>query len=107
MVSQSRRNLVKALNKLVKQERWRKIPKAQGEVIEKKFTKSFNLGLTIKTKKRNIIVYILKRNKNLYEDALKIENGDFVSMALRTQLGKYYCVKLTRKKEKQLKNWFT
>jgi len=105
MSSKDHKNLMKTLNKLVKQERWKKIPKAKGKVVEKSLTKSGNVKLVIKTKKE-IVFYILKKNKNLFEEAAKVKLGDVIGIALRTQLGKYYCVKLSRSEEKQLQEWF-
>ena len=84
MSSKDHKNLMKTLNKLVKQERWKKIPKAKRKVVEKSLTKSGNVKLVIKTKKE-IVFYILKKNKNLFEEAAKVKLGDVIGIALRTQ----------------------
>lgn len=106
MPTTDHKNLMKTLNKLVRQERWRKIPKAKGEVVRKSLTKNGNIKIILKTGKKEIIFYVLKRNKNLYEEASKVEAGEMISAALRTQLGKYYGVKLSRSEDKQLQKWF-
>lgn len=104
MSSEDHKLLIKTLNKLVKQERWRKIPKWEGVVIEKAITKSGNIKFVLD---KGITFYVLKRNKNLFETASKIQNDDRISVALRMQLGKRYCVKLTQKKQDtKLANWF-
>lgn len=102
MPSKDHKLLIKTLNKMVKQERWRKIPKAKGKVIEKSKTKTGNLKFVLD---KNVTFYVLKRNKNLFEEAMKVEGGDFINVALRTQLGKQYCIKLTRRKEKKLSDF--
>lgn len=86
---------------MVRQERWQKIPKAQGKVVENTITKSGNIKLVLD---KGMAFYVLKRNKDLFESASKIQNGDRISVALRTQLRKQYCVKIT-KKEKTLDEW--
>ena len=96
MPSKDHKQLVKVLNKLVKQERWRKIPKALGKVVEKSLTKSGNIRVILKGKSE-VKFFVLKRNKNLFETASKLMEGDVVSVALRTQLGKQYAVKLIKK----------
>ena len=106
MPSQDHKQLMQTLNKLVKQERWAKVPKKKGQVLEKSFTKSGNLKFVVGNEKKNLTFFVLKRNKNLFETASKADKGDEVSVALRTQLGKQYCVKFTRKnKEKKLSEW--
>jgi len=104
MRSSDNKRLLKTLNKLIKQEKWQKLPKKKDEVVEKTLTKSKNLKFVLKNKS---IFYVLKRNKNLYKEASEVEIGDKVSVALRTHLGRQYCVKFTRKrKEHKLQEWF-
>ena len=107
MPSKDHQYLMKTLNKLVKQERWRKIPKAKGKVIEKGLTKSGNIKLVIKSGKKDIVFYVLKKNKNIFETASQINVGENISVAMRTHLGKHYCVKLSRSDDKQLDEWVT
>src|SRR3989344_7608770 len=102
MPSKDHKLLMKTLNKLVKQERWRKLKKLKGKVTEISKTKSGNIKLII----QETPVYVLKRNKNLYALAETIHLNEIISIALRTHLGKYYVLKIT-KKGQTLDNWFT
>ncbi|MBI4152372.1 hypothetical protein HY495_01565, partial [Candidatus Woesearchaeota archaeon] len=103
--SKDHKQLIGVLNKLVKQERWRKIPKASGTIIEKSMTQSGNLKFIIN---KDMMFYVLKRNKNLFETAFSLSVGDEISVALRRQLGKQFAVKITKKnKEKSLQEWLT
>ncbi len=105
MPSKDHKQLLGVLNKLVKQERWRKIPKVSGIIAEKSITKSGNLKFIIN---KDIMFYVLKRNKNLFETASSLTIGDEISVALRRQLGKQFAVKITKKnKEKNLQQWLT
>jgi|SRR3989338_10383966 len=98
MPSKDHKLLMKTLNKLVKQERWRKLKKLKGKVTEISKTKSGNLKLII----NETSVYVLKRNKNLYATAETIKQNEMISVALRTHLGKYYVLKITKQKDKTL-----
>lgn len=102
MPSEDHKQLIKTLNKLVKQERWQKFPKAQGTVLEKLTTKSGNIKLVLDEGTK---FYVLKKNKNLFEKAQSVQTNDRISAAFRMQLGKKYCVKLA-KKEKDLSDFF-
>ncbi len=105
MPSKDHKQLVKVLNKLVKQERWRKIPKANGTITEKSMTKTGNLKFIINEDRT---FYVLKRNKNLFETASSLNIGDDINVALRRQLGKQFAVKITKKnKEKNLQEWLS
>ena len=105
MPSKDHKQLIGVLNKLVKQDRWRKIPKARGIITEKSITQSGNLKFVINEDR---IFYVLKRNKNLFETASSLIIGDEISVALRRQLGKQFAVKITKKnKEKNLQEWFS
>ena len=101
MRSKDHRELIKRMTKYVKQERWQKLPKRKGNVTSVSFTKTGNLKIILE----DTTFYVLKRNKNIFQEALTIQKGDTISVALRTQLGKYYCVKLTKKKDMKLKKW--
>ncbi len=105
MKSPEHKHLMKAVNQLVRQERWRKIPKAKGKVLEKSLTKSGNVKFVLERKKGNVTFYVLKRNKNLFAAASGIGRGDEVSVALRSSLGKSYCVKLSQSQERRLGEW--
>ena len=60
MPSKDHKQLIKTLNKLVKQERWQKLPKAQGTVLERSTTKSGNIKLVLDEGTR---FYVLKKTK--------------------------------------------
>ncbi len=91
--------LLKKLNKLASQEKWRKKPKIKEKVNEITETKKGN----IKLKAGNEIVYVLKKNKNLFNTAKEIKIGDEVFIAGRRWLGKFYAEKLSvKKKEKEI-----
>lgn len=127
---------MKTINRMVRQERWRKLPKAKGTVLESSLTKSGNIKLVLKRGEKkerkekkgnikeninrniseNITFYVLKRNKNLFEAASRVKEGDAVSVALRSSLGKSYCVRLNEKpdnrreklgssRERKLSDW--
>ncbi len=85
------------LNKMAKAERWQKMPKAAGILADRSLTKSGNLKLKLSKKEKETSFYVLKRNKNLFETGAALKKGDAVSVALRTYLGKKYCVKLVKK----------
>ncbi len=102
MKSEDHKRLIGVLKKMVVREKWRKMPKRKGVVVEKLLTKSGNIKLVLRD---NDVVYVLKRNKNLFEEAGKLREGDFVSVMLRTHLGKQYCTKISRQKEKRLDSW--
>ncbi len=101
MPSKDHKQLLRTLNKYVKQERWQKLPKKKGEVTAVGMTKSGNAKISME----NLAFFVLKRNKNLFAEAQKIRIGEIVSVALRTQLGRYYCVKLSRSKDMVLSKW--
>ncbi len=88
------KKLMSVLNKLAQQEKWRKMKKKSGKVKSITKTKSKNIRITFDDKSR---VYVLKRNKNLFETAEKLKKNDEISVALRTYLGKSYCTKITIK----------
>ena len=94
MISQDHKRLMGVLNKLAGQEKWRKMRKKEGKIESITKTKSGNIRITFDDKTR---VYILKKNKNLFESAEKLKKDDTISVALRTYLGKSYCTKLTKK----------
>lgn len=101
MKSKDHKQLMGVLKKMLVREKWRKMLKMQGEIIEKSHTKSGNIKLVLKDDS----VYVLKRNKNLFEEASKVWEGDRVSLVLRQHLRKYYCTKITRQKERRLDEW--
>lgn len=71
--------------KVITQERWRKKPRQKGIITKKASTKSGSISLTIADK---TTVYVLKKNKNLYEIAQKTKVGNTISVAGRRWLGK-------------------
>ncbi len=88
---------MRVLNRMAETERWQKMPKAAGILADRSLTKSGNLKLTLRKKEKETSFYVLKRNKNLFETGAALKKGDAVSVALRTYLGKKYCVKLAKK----------
>jgi hypothetical protein len=93
-MSSDHRKLMGVLNKMVTHEKWRKVPKRKGVLVQKSKTKSGNYRLKIKGK-NEFLAYVLQRNKNLYATAEALMKGDTVSVAVRRQLGKLYCVKIS------------
>lgn len=96
MKSPDHRQLMQVLDKLATAEKWAKMPKKKGAVVRKEVTKSGNLKLVLKTKKGEELVYVLKRNKNLYATAQELAVGDSVGVSLRRYLGKMYCTRLVK-----------
>lgn len=94
MTSNDHKQLMHVLNKLAKAERWRKMKKRTGKIKSITKTKSDNIRITFDDKTR---VYVLKKNKNLFESAEKLKKNETISVALRTYLGKSYCTKLSIK----------
>lgn len=82
------------LTKLADREKWRKMKKLNGKVLQKKLTQKGNVKLVVMTGKGEQALYILKRNKNLFEITNSIEKGEAISVAVRRYLGKYYCTKV-------------
>ncbi|HIG93460.1 MAG TPA: hypothetical protein VJI32_07360 [Candidatus Nanoarchaeia archaeon] len=97
MKSPDHQQLMSVINKLVIQEKWQRAPKKLGKVVNNAVTKKGNVALELETAKGRCKVYILQKNKNLYETAIRIQQGDTVSVVLRRYLGKMYCVKLVKK----------
>jgi len=89
------------MNKLARQEHWRKTPKLQGKIIQKSETKSGNIKLALQRGDKTIFLYVLQKNKNLFETVSSLRLGESISVALRTYLGKKYCVRLTKKEVKK------
>jgi len=94
MASQDHKNLMRTLNKLVKEEKWRKMSKAAGKVLSKSMTKSGNYRLVLEKGETRKTIYVLKKNQNLFAVAEGIKKGDKVTAALRRYLGKMYCTKI-------------
>ena|SRR3989338_2230147 len=99
MSSIEHKQLIKTINKLITQEKWRKMPKASGKVLSKELTKKGNIRLIIGGKKQRTI-YILKKNTNLFTTAQTIQVGNEISVVLRRYLGKMYCTKIAQKSQK-------
>ncbi len=97
MPSEDHKLLMKKLDKLVLQERWRKMPKSSGVVEKKSLTKSGNIRINVRTTKSGKTFYILARNGNLFAEGSKVMVGEKIHVALRRYLGRYYCVRLVRK----------
>ena len=87
------RRLMHTLNKLAAADKWRKMPKKKGFVLKVDFTKTGNLRITFDD---NSKVYVLKKNKNLFETAQTLKKGDDISIAARRYLGKLYCTKIVK-----------
>ena len=83
--------LMSVLNKMANAEKWRKMPKKKGVVNSVTQTKTGNIRITFDD---NAKVYVLKRNKNLFELAETIKKGDVLSVATRIYLGKRYCTRI-------------
>lgn len=91
--SPDRKRLLSVLNKMVMQERWRRMAKVQGVLMKRSKTKSGNIKLLLRGKTEKVL-YILQRNGNLFKAAQGLEKGDVISAAARRYLGKYYCTRL-------------
>ena len=87
-------NLMQSLNKLATSEKWRKMPKKSGKIKSVTSTKTGNLRVTFDD---DSAVYVLQKNKNLFETAKELKSGDTISVAVRVYLGKRYCTKIVRK----------
>jgi len=83
---------MQVLNKMAKSEKWRKMAKKKGTVESITLTKTGNTRITFDD---NAKVYVLKKNKNLFETAQSLKSGNTISIAARTYLGKRYCTKIT------------
>ncbi len=91
--------LLKRLEKLASQEKWRKKPKIKEIVSKITETKKGNLKL----KAGDETIYVLKKNKNLFNTAKEIKISDEVFVSGRRWLGKFYAEKLSvKKKEKEI-----
>lgn len=103
MKSKDHQQLMSVLRKMTKQEKWRRMPKKTGKVTDTEVTKSGNIKLVFDETEK---VYVLRKNKNLYDEASLLVPGDYVMVALRSHLGKQYCTKVVRKrKEERLDTW--
>lgn len=85
------------LSKMLKQERWRKKPKLKGMLLKKEKNKKGNIKLTLKIKGSEAMIYILKRNKNLFAKAERAKEGDLLYIVGRKWLAYYFCEKLDNK----------
>jgi len=83
--------LMHVLNKMASAEKWRKMPKKKGVVNSVTRTKTGNIRITFDD---NANVYVLKKNKNLFDMAGVIKKGDVLSVATRIYLGKRYCTRI-------------
>lgn len=91
-MSEDHQKLMKSLNKLASAEKWRKMPKKKGKVKNVTLTKTGNIRITFDD---NSKVYVLKKNKNLFETAQTLKKGDVISVTVRVYLGKRYCTKIS------------
>jgi len=92
MPSQDHRKLMSVLNKMANADKWRKMPKKKDKVKSITLTKTQNIRITFDD---NSKAYVLKKNKNLFELAQTLKEGDTISIATRNYLGKRYCTKIT------------
>lgn len=87
-------------------EKWKRVPRTKGELREKSLTKNGNVKLVlISNDGESHTVYVLKRNKNLFEKTATIQVGDFVSTILLRYLSRYFCTKIDVKKDARLTKW--
>ena len=73
MKSPDHKRVLSVLKKMVVREKWRRMPKMQGEVVEKGITKNGNIKLGLKRRDDDCTVYVLKRNKNCLKNLAKFE----------------------------------
>lgn len=107
MKSPDHQQLMNVLDKLATAEKGSRMPRKKGVLIKKETTKSGNIKLVLKTKKGEESVYVLKRNKKLYEVAQSLVVGDTVSVSLRRYLGKFYCTRVGKINSNELKFGFS
>ena len=93
-VSSDHQRLMQSLNKLAAADKWRKMPKKKGTVKSVTLTKTGNIRVMFED---NSKVYVLKKNKNLFETAQSLKKGDTISIATRRYLGKMYCTRIVVK----------
>ena len=86
--------LMQSLNKLAASEKWRKMPKKSGKIESVTSTKTGNIRVTFDD---SSVVYVLQKNKNLFEAAQELKTGDIISVAVRVYLGKRYCTRIVKK----------
>lgn len=89
-MSDDHKRLMAALDKMVVQQKWQRMPRLKCRLKKKSTTKSGNLKLDMEKQ----TVYVLKRNNNLFRIADAARKSDVLSIAARRHLGRLYCTKV-------------